>query len=433
MDRLTRSRAAVFALIAAACASDGDAPRTDTASTTIPIIDGTYDTGDLAVVSLTTANGFSFCTGTLISSRVVLTAGHCVEGLAPANARVYFGARPPGGGISRVVSEIYPHPSYDPDHLTADLGIVVMQARQTEHPPIPFSSTPLDDGHVGASLRFVGFGYTEVGPSGDVGAKYQRANVPLTIVTDTEIGYDVATCNGDSGGPAFLDFGEGEEIVGITSWGDGSCGQFGFSARVDIYADWIAEQIELQDPLSCEKDWRCAAGCGQADPDCPCEPDDGDCSPLCLDTDSDPECPQGCGENGACVAGCPNPDPDCGDPCGPEGHCLVDCEVRDPDCAPQQEVGGDCTSDFDCVNDAVCLADGMGGQACIATCDPANDGCGDGQFCSRVSSTTAVCLDDPNAGGEGCTAAASGRGRVSFITVLLTAALLSFAYRRRHS
>ena len=48
------------------------------------------------------------------------------------------------------------------------------------------------------------------------------------------------TCNGDSGGPAFADNGNGELLVaGVTSYGDFGCHDFGVDTRVDAYLDFL--------------------------------------------------------------------------------------------------------------------------------------------------------------------------------------------------
>ena len=44
------------------------------------------------------------------------------------------------------------------------------------------------------------------------------------------------TSNGDSGGPALYDFGEGLRVAGVTSWGGDT---YGVSTRPDWEIDWI--------------------------------------------------------------------------------------------------------------------------------------------------------------------------------------------------
>ena len=79
---------------------------------------------------------------------------------------------------------------------------------------------------------------------------------PLTdnmICAGTESGARDA-CNGDSGGPLFVQQDDGLTQVGIVSWGDGpldaevACGHknaYGVYTRVSHYSDWIKEHTGL--------------------------------------------------------------------------------------------------------------------------------------------------------------------------------------------
>ena len=66
-------------------------PSSEVGSLNRPIINGSNDTiaTHAAVASLTDASGFSFCTGTYVGLRTIVSAGHCNEFGAPDF--IYFG------------------------------------------------------------------------------------------------------------------------------------------------------------------------------------------------------------------------------------------------------------------------------------------------------------------------------------------------------
>jgi V8-like Glu-specific endopeptidase len=232
------------------CGAKQEAAQPVAAEDAQPIIGGESDTGDPAVVAvyaqqLGATSGF-LCTGTVIAPTVVLTAAHCVSPEETgANARfVVLTAADVNkrGGQQLAVREVHANPRWSPDALEDghDEGIVILQ-EPTSIAPLPFNRKPITTGMVGSALRIVGYGLNDGIDQTGAGVKRQAMTKlrdvagPLIQVGDRKKG----TCNGDSGGPAFMKLGGVETIVGTTSYGNATCTDGGFDARVDVDLDFI--------------------------------------------------------------------------------------------------------------------------------------------------------------------------------------------------
>ena len=295
--------------LVAACAPDPLA----VSSASVPIIGGA-PSDDANVMGLLDRGGALICTGTLIGPRAILAAAHCRE---LVDARVaFFGADTTQPGTRVDLAQAIVHPTFDPVTLADDVAVFLLDA------PPPTDATPIVEiatraPTVGESVRFVGYGWTEVRRAGDYGRRTSLAT-EVTEVAEETFTYGVATCNGDSGGPAFLLDGEVEKVIGVTSYGDSPCAEFGVDTRLDAYATFIAAAAATTPP-SCGADGMCANACPGLDPDCPCQADDL-CEAACPDLATDPDCPLVCGDDGTCGEDCPR-DPDCTPPDGDGGGC----------------------------------------------------------------------------------------------------------------
>lgn len=200
------------------------------------------------------------CSGTLIGCRTFLTAAHCVSDDADASHYQVFLQH---GGIYPVASVTY-HPGYN-GKSGRDVAIVRLGASVDGIDPTPINSTH-DLGAIGVGLggTIVGFGQT-YGSGNDYGIK--RYGAVETSDCDTRAthgegndklvcwdfaapvgfpGTDSNTCDGDSGGPLFIDFGAGDEVAGVTSAGSSSdCLAHDHSWDASVYynADYLTAQL----------------------------------------------------------------------------------------------------------------------------------------------------------------------------------------------
>lgn len=244
---------------------EADVADEDIAQSEGQIIQGKDDPGDPAIIAILAAvpgkEGQSLCTGTLISSTVVLTAAHCVNkellgGDATFTVLTDWNLR---DGIAdadkHAVKTAVHDPEFDPNAVQNghDIAIIVLQEPITNITPIPWNDEPLDSSLTGSQVRIVGYGlskyYDKEGTS--AGTKRQ-ANTKLKKFDDKLVvtgGFlQPVICNGDSGGPILANINGQETIIGVNSYGIIFCVGSGNSTRVDTYKDWVKDNInELSD------------------------------------------------------------------------------------------------------------------------------------------------------------------------------------------
>ena len=221
-----------------------------------------------------------FCGGTVIASRWVLTAAHCRyvvrdgRPLEPFEMRVVAGVsdlRAEEPDEETVVTAIYEHPLYDNNSAATLHDIALLElATALEVPAVaPFRGEVASLG--AASATVVGWGatrYTGTGRDGRASGypdALHEATLPLVSreVCNAPESYDgligegqlcagfarggVDSCVGDSGGPLFIDRGEGLEQVGVVSFGSDCAAPlfYGIYTDVSFFLDWIAQYVEL--------------------------------------------------------------------------------------------------------------------------------------------------------------------------------------------
>jgi hypothetical protein len=218
-----------------------------------------------------------FCSGALISSRLVATAAHCaviepepgiVEPASPSSLRVVAGHLSSSlvdGSMVRAVEEIAVHESYDHDFVMGrsrsgagkggigspnDLALLFLS--------IPFEGIPnapmLDRTEAEQLVRHgdLGFvaGYGVYDVEADLSGELYISDAIIDILGERELltrrpDQLGDSCFGDSGGPFYVPTEYGDFLVGLVSRGRSDvsrdCGDGGVYTLLSAYLPWIVQ------------------------------------------------------------------------------------------------------------------------------------------------------------------------------------------------
>jgi V8-like Glu-specific endopeptidase len=190
------------------------------------------------------------CTGTVVSSNLVLTAGHCAQDDATGAVRPVSGflvatGRPDlanqGAGQVSAVSRVVVYPGYDRASHDGDAALLQLST-PTSVPAMQLANSGQSAlWQPGTTVAIAGWGLTSGSAGASAPTHVQWATThtqsPIVCTADALLAgttfdpngqlcaadaptYQTGTCLGDSGGPMIADYASADPVeVGITSWG----------------------------------------------------------------------------------------------------------------------------------------------------------------------------------------------------------------------
>ena len=198
-------------------------------------------------------NGGHSCGGSIYSSKIIVTAAHCLQSVSASVLKVRAGSSYwNSGGVLSSVAAFKNHEGYNANTMVNDIAVIRLSSSLTFSSTIKAIGLATKAPANGATASVSGWGTTSSGGSIPTQLRYvdvkivsqaqcasstygYGSQIKSTMICAYTVGKD--SCQGDSGGPLV----SGGVLVGVVSWGYGCAytNYPGVYADVAVLRSWV--------------------------------------------------------------------------------------------------------------------------------------------------------------------------------------------------
>lgn len=205
---------------------------------------------------------YAMCTGTLIAPNLVLTASHCLRGMNKNSLRIGFSIDVKNQldvETMYEVAEYVTHPKYGSDRLNDVALIALAKPAPAPYKPVAIVSRDFQM-TIGMPMLLAGYGVIDDATGADTDA-LRKVTVPMAKILDSDMilvtdqTKSTGACNGDSGGPAYLEKDGILYVYGVTRGphaGAPDChnyGEYTWASKFETFILESAAKMKTEKPV----------------------------------------------------------------------------------------------------------------------------------------------------------------------------------------